>query len=714
MSSFTLPLAINDSSYSVFRKVTTNSPRRSQYNGLLISPTTGTAVPASAVTSSSTVAKVPGKSSSSHHLTPTYVRSTGASFSSLKRVKNVPLYSSSHVKSSPSSTIDNRSIYATYGRVAPQGVNVTTPTTSLNPGQYRSPSRILLESGYLTLPNNTTSNHHHQGKDHVYENLYSSPNNNTTTNTVDVPDSSPTSKEKYMSNLRSSVQLKRSLPCANCSKPDSPSITTTSSSLDRKLYKSKSKDRKCPNCSGKTSGTSGKLSNKSSQLNQQVIWIKDEHENDQNKNGKTHDNMTTSNTNSTTINVTTDSNGKVVKRGKKKNKKRDWFLEVDPQRRFQFIQSTLIICNVFALLCGVIALIVAGFVDPRPSLTSFGGQLTIVSVYIILTSLTGLYGARRESVSLLVLYGCMIIASLFFRSLFYFIVTFVTSSATSIALSMLAAFLEVILIIFAFALASEVRLKKLDKKNKKEQNTSDHKSENNINDNNRNNNSNNENTGSKKIKSNNTTDRDIESASPVASAETDSTTSNVESTGIFNNELNSSGRFTSGSPFFPLSTLTSLNTILNNTTNNKSPTIPTPISPTRSTTATITNRTLLTPSSIKSNGEINNTLPSKATTTTTAMAKFTTRAQISPSSASSKDDSSVKTFTLTGSPLLASASASSSMTSTAYTRSPLAGQGGGGGGQANSLMTTYSMSISRSINSSSTLKGAGVRPAAYF
>ena len=681
--------------------------------------------------------------------------------------------------------MDNRSIYATYGRLGgPSSASVATPTTSINAGQYRSPSRILLESGYLTLPGHTRHhghNHHHHGhgKDHVYENLYSSPNNNTSTTnnttTTDVPDSSvlsPSNKEKYMSNLRSSVQLKRSLPCANCSKPESPSITTTSSSLDRKLYKSKSKDRKdkCPVCSdgnnGKmSSNASGKSSQlkSSSQLNQQVIWIKQDDPTDVNgRSGKIGEKKNTENTRdaSSSSTATGKIGGKSCSSSRKKRKnwwQKDWFLEVDPQRRFQFIQSTLIICNVFALLCGVIGLIVAGFVDPRPSVTSFGGQLTIVSVYIILTSLTGLYGARRESVSLLVLYGCMIVASLFFRSIFYFVVTFFTSSATSIALSMIAAFLEIILILFAFALASEVRLKKLDRKRKQndpskgESGSVKHKETSSSNHHSSANNS----TGNKD-KSNNT-DRDLESASPVASAETDSTTSNVDSSGLFaNGELNSSGRFiSSGSPLFA-SLSRSPNSLLFNLTSKNSPTS-TSVTMTTSSTGRPFTRLTASPSSSpsiatssasklanvgnKSNSIITSltftspgavTSRTTTTTTTAAAATVTTStlasksasasasatpgrgmlalAQISPSSATRvKGDSQiVKNFSPT-TPVLASASVASTLTSVTSTRP--------GSGQVNSLLTSYSMSISRSMNNSSTssFKGSGgIRPAAYF
>ena len=148
---------------------------------------------------------------------------------------------------------------------------------------------------------------------------------------------------------------------------------------------------------------------------------------------------------------------------KKKKKRKEWSFEVDPQRRFQLLQSTLIICNVIGIFCGVAGLIVAGFVDPRPiyKLHTFGGQLCLVSVFMIAASLIGLYGARRESCTLLVTYGIMILAALFCRSVVYFIASLVTpSSAVSIAISMTFALLEVILILFAFGLAAEVRIKK--------------------------------------------------------------------------------------------------------------------------------------------------------------------------------------------------------------------------------------------------------------
>ncbi|KAI1301568.1 hypothetical protein HDE_02719 [Halotydeus destructor] len=142
-------------------------------------------------------------------------------------------------------------------------------------------------------------------------------------------------------------------------------------------------------------------------------------------------------------------------------------------RRFEFIQNTLLTANIVILILGFTGLIVAGFVDPRPvyKLNTFGAQMTLASVYMIITSLTGLYGARRESCSLLVFYAILIIGSLFCRSVFYFVATFISSGST-IALSMCAAFLEVILILFAFALALEVRAKKLIKK-KQQQVTGD-------------------------------------------------------------------------------------------------------------------------------------------------------------------------------------------------------------------------------------------------
>lgn len=138
-------------------------------------------------------------------------------------------------------------------------------------------------------------------------------------------------------------------------------------------------------------------------------------------------------------------------------------------QRFLLIQTTLIVANVLALCAGIAGLIVAGFVDPRPlyKVDTLGGQLSLVSVYMIMTSLIGLYGARRESVTLLVLYAILLVGALFCRSVFYFVASFV-SSGTPIALSMLAAFLEVILILFAFALAAEVRIKKLASRKEQE------------------------------------------------------------------------------------------------------------------------------------------------------------------------------------------------------------------------------------------------------
>jgi magnesium-transporting ATPase (P-type) len=156
------------------------------------------------------------------------------------------------------------------------------------------------------------------------------------------------------------------------------------------------------------------------------------------------------------------------KRKKKRKPRREWFWE-DPQKRFQFIQSTLIICNVIAIFLGVTGLILAGFLDHRPiyRLDTLSGQLTLVSVFTILTSLAGLYGARRESVTLLIIYGSMILIALVVRSLSAF-VTSLVSDNVSIAASMITAFLEIVLIFFAFALAADVRIKKIEKTVEKE------------------------------------------------------------------------------------------------------------------------------------------------------------------------------------------------------------------------------------------------------
>lgn len=150
-----------------------------------------------------------------------------------------------------------------------------------------------------------------------------------------------------------------------------------------------------------------------------------------------------------------------IRKSKKKSRlKRRSFFD-DPQRMFQFIQSTLIITNLVTLFLGITGLIAAGFIDPIYKLNTTGGQLCLISVFIIITSLTGLYGSRRESCILLVIYGSLILASLLTRSILYFIsLHFIsTHHAFMIALSMIAALIEVILILAAFAFAAEVHLK---------------------------------------------------------------------------------------------------------------------------------------------------------------------------------------------------------------------------------------------------------------
>jgi hypothetical protein len=196
------------------------------------------------------------------------------------------------------------------------------------------------------------------------------------------------------------------------------------------------------------------------QLNHHVITMKDQKGSSSSRSSSLrHHKSKTGTTRDGQVKKTSSS----AKKHKKPKKRKEWFFESDPQRRFQFLQSTLIICNVIGIFCGVTGLIVAGFVDPRPiyKLHTFGGQLCLVSVFMIASSLIGLYGARRESCTLLVTYGLMVLTGLFFRSVVYFIASLVTpSSAVSIAISMVFALLEVILILFAFGLAAEVRIKK--------------------------------------------------------------------------------------------------------------------------------------------------------------------------------------------------------------------------------------------------------------
>lgn len=150
-----------------------------------------------------------------------------------------------------------------------------------------------------------------------------------------------------------------------------------------------------------------------------------------------------------------------IRKPKKKSRlKRRSFFD-DPQRMFQFIQSTLIITNLVTLFLGITGLIAAGFIDPVYKLNTTGGQLCLISIFIIITSLTGLYGSRRESCILLIIYGSLILASLLTRSILYFIsLHFIsTNHAFMIALSMMAALIEVVLILAAFAFAAEVHLK---------------------------------------------------------------------------------------------------------------------------------------------------------------------------------------------------------------------------------------------------------------
>jgi len=419
---------------------TSHSPRRSQWNEFLQQP---------------------------HHLYPSHVNAMKSltptsRTSSLRRTKALTLYGK---RLSPYSTLE-KSLYGT--------VDSST-------GQYKSPSRILFESGYLTHPPST---HNQQ---HIYENLYTDPSSPRSGKGSDgVGDSdksgevfpSSSSDSKYRSNLRDSVQLKgicrecassKTASCPRHSPPPSsfppfsshhqPStsrhhlhnhphhrdlqddvdhITSADSpssgfSMDRSLCKSCSHPKYDQN----------------HQLNHHVIDITKDSSIKSKEGGGSSRNI------------------HVVPRKMKKKKKspKEKFLDVDPQWRFQFLQSTLIISNLIAIFLGVFGLFIAGFIAPRPvRLDTFGGQLVITSVYIILTSLVGLYGSRRESCTLLILYGVMIVASLLCRSIFYFIATFVSSSGMSLALSMIAAFLEVILILFAFGLAAEVYLKKLERK----------------------------------------------------------------------------------------------------------------------------------------------------------------------------------------------------------------------------------------------------------
>lgn len=451
---------------------TSNSPqRRSHWNELLQHPSHGKGLMSSNVAT----------------LLPT------SRTSSLRRSKIQSLYAHRY---SPNSTLEK----SLYGEIDSHG-------------RYRSPSRILFDSGILTLsPSHQSS--------HIYENLYNSvkssqdqpdplPSDPTTT----ASSSSSPPKTFLRDNLRDSVELKGSsrreatygmktttttTTGYNQSQPSLPSLphhhhtsyktpphhhfrpmddvipphedvidhsrirredSPLSSSLDPRTkhpfkYSSYSSSR----------GDREKLQPSSQQLNHHVIHMKDHHhhhshERSSSKNKGANKSSTSSSSSSSTE----------KKRKKKKQRRKEWFWEVDSQRKFQFIQSTLIICNVIAIFCGVIGLVLAGFIDHRPiyRLDTVGGQMCLVSVYTILTSLAGLYGARRESCTLLVMYGCMILTALAARSVSYFIAS-IFSSGVSVAISMVTALLEIILILFAFALAADVRIKKLEKKSEQE------------------------------------------------------------------------------------------------------------------------------------------------------------------------------------------------------------------------------------------------------
>lgn len=430
---------------------TSTSPRRSQWNELLQQqPTTHGKL----LTTANVATLLPTSRTSS-----------------LRRSKIQSLYAKRY---SPNSNLD-KSLYGTID----------------HNGHYRSPSRILFDSGYLTLGNNHQSSH-------IYENLYnnptSSPSGHTTSvksndpdSTIPVASSSTDAPKTFLrDNLRDSVQLKGS---SSRRDRDSTYGKTTSifsttveqhhtslsphktpphahhpnhfhhhrhnshevaSSHEDVIDHSIRREEDSPSYMDKSMG---KYSQKhhSEQLNHHIIQMKDTHA-----------------SSSKASKGAIKSSPETKKKRKKKKPRREWFWE-DPQKRLQFIQSTLIICNVIAIFLGVTGLILAGFVDHRPiyRLDTLGGQLCLVSVYTILTSLAGLYGARRESVTLLVIYGSMILAALAIRSLSAF-VTSLVSANVSVAASMAAAFLEIILILFAFALAADVRLKKLEKNHEKE------------------------------------------------------------------------------------------------------------------------------------------------------------------------------------------------------------------------------------------------------
>lgn len=427
--------------------MTTNSPRRSHWNELVQS----------------------GKV----HLPPTPASRT----SSLKRVKNLPPYAK---RSSPH-TLDPSLLYGT-----------TTAT-----GQYRSPSRILFESGYLTLGRHRHHHHASDDRNHIYENLYNSPSSPSHKSGDQVdgsppatvqsqPSSDQMSPRLYQNNLRDSVQLK-STSCpecmtsreGSCSRHRPPEIPPNhpnhrhhhshhrnhSEQQPRVATDEESggkTDSLSSGCSTVQSNLYGKMMQSqglksTDQLNHHIITMHKEHKgsspsaSSSSHKGKAH--LTKSPAKSGT---STD-----VKKHKKRKKQKEWFFESDPQRRFQFLQSTLIIVNVIGIFAGLTGLIAAGFVDPVYKLHTFGGQMCLASVYTLAASLVGLYGARRESCTLLVTYAIMIIVTLFFRSVVYFIATLVTpSSGAWIALSMITALFEVLLILFAFGLAAEVRIKK--------------------------------------------------------------------------------------------------------------------------------------------------------------------------------------------------------------------------------------------------------------
>lgn len=405
------------------------------------------------------------------HLPPTPTSRS----SSLKRVKNLAPYAK---RSSPHA-LDPTLLYGT-----------TTAT-----GQYRSPSRILFESGYLTLGRHRHHNHHHEERNpnHIYENLYNSPSSPSHKSGDQVDSGQPPAQSQsasdlistkmYQSNLRDSVQLK-STSCPDCMTsregtcsrhrpPDIPPNHPRHHHHSHHRNHSQHQIRVTPDddsaktdslssgCSTVQSNLYGKTQPQSNgvkstdQLNHHIVTIQKEHK------GSSPSTLSSSHKGKGLR-----SNGQVkktssAKKHKKRKKQKEWFFESDPQRRFQFLQSTLIIVNVIGIVAGLTGLIAAGFVDPVYKLHTFGGQMCLASVYTLAASLIGLYGARRESCTLLMIYGIMILVTLFARSVLYFIAALVTpASGAWIALSMLTALLEALLILFAFGLAAEVSIKK--------------------------------------------------------------------------------------------------------------------------------------------------------------------------------------------------------------------------------------------------------------